>query len=153
VAKEIFVARWGGGGVLNSEGDVIKPSDEDVGDLPLLDCAAAGGRHAMNVYKTLATVLSARNLRVAALRENDIGEWTIEFDSGLSVALGADDVLGRLERFLTVYDGALAQRIDNVSSVDARYTNGIAVNWREAEPRGARSLQLAALDRTLAAGE
>lgn len=151
VAKEVFVARWGGGGALNSEGEVIAARDVDESVLPLLDCALADGGRAMKVYQTLAGVLSSRDLRIATLRENAIGEWTVAFDRGLEVALGAEDMLGRLERFLAVYDGALADRIGEVAGADARYSNGIAVTWRE--PARASSdavLQLAALDRTAA---
>jgi cell division protein FtsQ len=149
VAKEVFVARWGGGGVLNSEGEVITTPDADVGALPLLDCALADGGRAMQVYKTLAALLSVRNLRVAALRENHIGEWTVEFESALTVALGSNDVLGRLERFLAVYDGVLVNRLHEVAAVDARYPNGIAVDWRDPGARGAGPVQIAAVDRVL----
>jgi len=152
VAKEIFVARWGGGGVLNSEGDVITTPDAEAAALPLLDCALANGGRAMQVYKTLASVLSPRNLRVVALRENDIGEWTLELEPALTVALGGDDMHRRLERFLAVYDGVLAARIHDVAGVDARYSNGIAVDWRESSSEGAGPVQLAALDRATAVG-
>jgi len=131
VSKEVFVARWGGGGVLNSEGVVIKTPAADVSRLPLLDCALADGAHAMQVYQALVGVLAGRHLEIKALREDAIGEWTLSFASGLAVHLGADDMLGRLERFASVYDGALASRVGDIDAVDARYRNGVAVAWRD----------------------
>ena len=150
VSKEVFVARWGGGGVLNSEGVVIKTPAADVARLPLLDCAIADGSHAMQVYQALIGVLAGRHLEITALREDAIGEWTLTLASGLAVHLGADDMLGRLERFVSVYDGALATRVANIDAVDARYRNGVAVAWHardESPTTSAAPSRAVAMDR------
>lgn len=152
VTKDVFVARWGDGGVLNSAGEVIVTPDQSVDALPLIECAQASGPRAMRVFQMLTEVLSNRSLEVVAVRENKIGEWSVEFNGSLSVAFGRDDLLGRLERFVRVYDGVLAERIGQVISVDARYPNGIAVNWRDT-PHASGSIQLAAIGgRTVAVG-
>ncbi len=143
VTKEVFVARWGSGGVLNSSGQVIVTPDQSVDALPLIECADATGARAMQVFQLLSDVLAGRSLKVAAIRENEIGEWRVEFENQLSVEFGKDDLLGRLERFVRVYDGVLARRLEDVTSVDARYPNGVAVNWRLNDGRG---VQLARLD-------
>ena len=36
----------------------------------------------------------------------------------------------RFQRFITVYENRLASRLDEVSRVDARYSNGVAVQWK-----------------------
>jgi len=133
VSKEVVVARWGGGGALNSEGAVIETIEDDLSGLPLLDCSLASGARAMQVYQALVDALAGRALLIAALRENTIGEWSLTLAPSLTVALGGEDVLGRLERFLAVYDTVLADRFQQVESVDARYRNGVAVNWRSGD--------------------
>jgi cell division protein FtsQ len=147
VSKEVFVARWGGGGVLNSEGRVITTPDREVSALPLLDCARADGARAMQVYRTLVGLLAGRGMRVTALRENGIGEWSVDLASGVTVALGRDDTIARLERFLAVWESVLSRRVDEIVSVDARYSNGIAVSWRDVDHPVRDPVQLAALDR------
>ena len=68
------------------------------------------------------------------------GAWTLTLANGIEVALGRDQVEERFERFLTVYEGRLAVRADEVRRVDARYTNGVAVQWKNLDPAsGAKS--------------
>jgi cell division protein FtsQ len=149
VTKEVFVARWGSGGVLNSAGQVIVTPDEELEGLPLIECAAASGARAMQVFQMLNEVLGGRDLQVAAIRENAIGEWQVEFLNDLSVDFGNDDLLGRLERFVRVYDGLLNTRLADVSRVDARYANGIAVDWIDGVKSPAGSVQVALAAGTL----
>ncbi|MDX1552747.1 MAG: cell division protein FtsQ, partial [Marinobacter sp.] len=47
--------------------------------------------------------------------------------------LGRDQVEERFERFITVYQERLASRSDEVSRVDARYSNGVAVQWKSVD--------------------
>ncbi len=140
VTKEVFVARWGVGGVLNSAGEVIATPDVGLDHLPLIECQASSGARAMEVFQGLSQVLSGRSLDIAAIRENVIGEWEAEFTNGLLVEFGSDDLLGRLERFVRVYDGVISARFDEVVRVDTRYPNGVAVDWRDADPVGKSGL-------------
>ncbi|MBL83971.1 MAG: cell division protein FtsQ, partial [Marinobacter sp.] len=53
--------------------------------------------------------------------------------NGIEVVLGRDQVEARFERFVTVYQERLASRSDEVRRVDARYSNGVAVQWKPSE--------------------
>ena len=50
--------------------------------------------------------------------------------NGIEVALGRDQVEKRFDRFVTVYQRRLASRAAEVERIDARYTNGVAVQWK-----------------------
>ena len=142
VTKDAIVARWGGGGVLNSAGTVIAvaASEQDPA-LPLVSCTTATGARAMQIFQMLGQVLGPSGLKIAAIEEDALGEWQVTFSNGLSVALGRDDLLERAERFYRVYDSVIGARLDQVAHVDARYRNGVAVSWRgRAAPQTGRQL-------------
>jgi cell division protein FtsQ len=132
VTKDAIVARWGGGGVLNSAGEVIAVAAEPDPSLPMIRCATASGARAMQIFQMLGQVLGSTGLKVAAIEEDALGEWQVTFSNGLAVALGRDDLLQRAERFYRVFDSVIEDRLDRVAHVDARYRNGVAVSWREA---------------------
>jgi cell division protein FtsQ len=141
VTKDAIVARWGGGGVLNSAGAVVAvAASEQDPTLPMVSCTTASGARAMQIFQMLGQVLRPTGLKIAAIEEDALGEWQVTFSNGLAVALGRDDLLKRAERFYRVYDRVIGARLDQVAHVDARYRNGVAVSWREATPHTGRQL-------------
>jgi len=54
----------------------------------------------------------------------------VRFTNDITVSLGHEDLLDRVERFSKVYRAVIEKRLDEVDHIDARYRNGIAVNWR-----------------------
>jgi cell division protein FtsQ len=135
VTKDAIVARWGGGGALNSAGEVIVAAAEQDPSLPLIRCETASGARAMQIFQMLGQVLGQTGLKIAAIEEDALGEWQVTFSNGLTVALGRDDLLARAERFYRVFAGVIGGRLDSVARVDARYGNGVAVSWRQPTTR------------------
>ncbi len=131
VEKERAVARWGAGGYLSTQGAVIpgSASQDEAAQLPLLSSEVASPREAMEVYRVLSDVLAVHGEPIAVLRESELGEWQVQLQGGLSVALGRERLAERMQRFALVYARVLADRLDAVGYVDARYSNGVAVRW------------------------
>jgi len=80
--------------------------------------------------RTLSDQLVGHGLGFSGLNLEQRGAWTLRLGNGIDVVLGRDQVEQRFERFMTVYQARLASRADEVSRVDARYTNGVAVQWK-----------------------
>jgi cell division protein FtsQ len=139
VTKDPIAARWGAGGVLNSSGEVIDAPGTPDSELPLIRCANANGARAMQIFQMLGQVLSDTPLKIAAIEENGLGEWQVTFTNDLTVSLGHEELLQRVERFYRVYRQVIEHRADEVERIDARYGNGVAVSWRD----GARGVELA----------
>ena len=146
--RHTVVARWGGGGFVASNGEVIKPpaSQEtsqtaDAVDLPLLNCQQATSAKAMEVYTVLNRTLSESGLQLVELNESLLGEWTAGVVDGsnsgpkLLVTLGRDDLAPRLRRFLAVRAELLSgeNAVARFAAVDARYHNGVAVQFFDSE--------------------
>jgi cell division protein FtsQ len=47
----------------------------------------------------------------------------------VEVAIGRDQVMEKMRRFITVYDQHLSEVWQDVTAIDVRYTNGVAVQW------------------------
>lgn len=135
VEKPTVVARWRDA-FLASDGRVVRlPGPR--GALPTFDCAGSPPRLAMEIFQRLSTASSAESLAISVLTEDELGEWSVTFDSDLTVVLGADELGERLGRFLTVYRAHLKPMQDDIARVDARYDNGVAVSWRNPAPDAA----------------
>ena len=141
VEKPMVVARWQDA-YMSSDGQIVRLPGVRT-DLPVFDCRISEPRLAMEIFHRLSAASSAHGLAISAVEENALGEWTLtlnpesETDREISaeslgefdLALGATMLTERLERFLVVYDQALAARSAEINRVDARYDNGVAVSW------------------------
>jgi len=149
--RHTVVARWGGGGFVASNGQVITgPESSAHRELPLLNCQESSSARAMEVFNVLSRTLDSAGLRLVELNESPLGEWTagVAEQSGagersaakMLVALGRDDLAPRLQRFLAVRSQLLASAQSEqqpygrrlIASVDARYHNGVAVQFANA---------------------
>jgi cell division protein FtsQ len=92
----------------------------------------------------LGQVLADTPLKVAEVEEDALGEWRVTFTNGLTVSLGHEELLERVERFSHVYRKVIEERIAQVDHVDARYRNGVAVSWRDGG-----ALQVASVSQTI----
>ena len=69
-------------------------------------------------------------MRIAALRLDERGAWEIDLDSGVTVRLGRREVDERIDRFIRTASQVIAHRINDITYVDMRYSNGFAIGWR-----------------------
>ncbi len=139
VEKEAIAARWGDNAVLTTSGDIV-PASSAPEWLPGFYCDKCDSVRVMEIYHRLRAILGRGGLDIRSLRQDELGEWHITLDIGLDVAVGREDLAARTERFLSIYSRALADTLDSVERVDARYDNGIAVAWRDGRaPQGSQA--------------
>ncbi len=137
VVEEVAAARWGESGLLNTRGELFVRSAAHVpAELPRL--SGPDGTESQVAQRYLATqgrMLEA-GMRIAALRLDERGAWEMDLDSGLTVRLGRRDVDERVDRFIHTASQVIAHRVNDITYVDMRYSNGFAIGWRNA-PAGA----------------
>lgn len=125
------LAYWNDDQLISRSGVIFRPSNRDqAGRLPQLSGPPERARDVIDMARTMVAALEDRGAGFAGLRLEERGAWTLTLASGIEVALGRDQVEQRFERFLVVYGEQLANRVDQVKSIDARYTNGVAVQWK-----------------------
>jgi cell division protein FtsQ len=71
-------------------------------------------------------------MRIAALRLDERGAWEIDLDSGVTVRLGRREVDERIDRFIHTASQVISHRLNEITYVDMRYSNGFAIGWRNA---------------------
>ena len=55
----------------------------------------------------------------------------ITLNNNITLRLGTFDLLDRINRFIVVYKKKLQPIISDISYIDLRYTNGVAVGWTQ----------------------
>jgi cell division protein FtsQ len=133
VVEEVAAARWGESGLLNTRGELFVRSATHVpAELPRL--SGPDGTESLVAQRYLATqgrMLEA-GMRIAALRLDERGAWEMDLDSGVTVRLGRRDVDERVDRFIHTASQVIAHRVNDITYVDMRYSNGFAIGWRNA---------------------
>ncbi|HLT13512.1 MAG TPA: cell division protein FtsQ/DivIB [Marinobacter sp.] len=125
------LAYWSDGRLVSRSGELFAPANPEVaGKLPRLSGPDERVRDVIAMARSMSDQLFGYGLGFAGLSLEQRGAWTLTLTNGIEVVLGRDQVEQRFERFITVYENRLASRVDEVSRVDARYTNGVAVQWK-----------------------
>lgn len=138
VTEQVAVANWGHNAYINNDGDVFEPaiviSDET---RPLFigpEQAAQRERLEMLSYLSeIQSLLAVHGASADQLVLNERGAWKVGLLNGPIIELGSEPGIKRLQRALKVYYGFEAEAKNAVEKIDARYTNGVAVRWKELE--------------------
>ena len=130
ITEEQPIARWGTDGFLNQRGELVQVDNIDaLAALPLLQGSAADASKIMQQYQDLSQLLRSRGLDVIELKCDSKKSWRLMLKGDVEVAIGRDQVMEKMRRFMTVYDQHLREDWQDVTAIDVRYTNGVAVQW------------------------
>jgi cell division protein FtsQ len=124
------VARWGSDGLLNREGELFSPGqDQAAATLPLLRGPQDTHKQVAMEFSRMQEMLTPLGLQISHLTLNERRAWSLRVSNGLQLGLGRNDVHLRLLRFVRTYAEVIKPRLEAIDSVDLRYTNGFAVRW------------------------
>ncbi len=129
------IAYWNDRGFINPTGEVFETEHIVGGKLPQLYGPAGSAERVMDEYLELNRKLFRSSRLIETLRLNDRGAWEFEDQNGVHVLLGKDNIRQRLERTADVL--AAIESRDFAASpvrVDARYDNGVSVEWSTTTP-------------------
>ena len=149
IEEQLPIARWGDKGFLNGEGEYFYPEAmvNDFDELVYLHDDGDNQQAVMQRYQEISQLLRNTDIELAALWFDDIQGWQVEFKSGVLLTLGTEYVVNRMKRFISVYQSSLEKNFKAVTRVDARYRDGIAVQWdgnKVADKRRQKHNQIAA---------
>ncbi|WP_323815334.1 cell division protein FtsQ/DivIB [Cellvibrio sp. NN19] len=129
IAEQKPIARWGDG-FLNQRGEIVLIDDaSQLSGLPWLQGSEADAPEILQQYQDLSQLLRSRGLEVLALKCDNKKSWRLTIKNHVEIALGRDQVMEKMRRFVTVYDTHLSKVWLDVKAIDLRYTNGVAVRW------------------------
>lgn len=119
-------------GLINANGDVFKPLNKVVNkSLPVFDGDSSLNKLMLSKYYEMNKLLLTIGLKISYLRIDARHAVELKLDNGLKVVLGRGHTVNRLNRFMRIYPKVLAGRINDIAFIDLRYTNGMAVSWKQ----------------------
>jgi len=129
IAEQKPIARWGDG-FLNQRGEIIRVDEAGkLSGLPWLQGSEVDAPEILQQYQDLSQLLRERGLDVIALKCDNKKSWRLTIKNHVEIALGRDQVMEKMRRFVTVYDTHLRNVWMDVKAIDLRYSNGVAVRW------------------------
>jgi cell division protein FtsQ len=133
VKEQQPVARWGERGFLNGRAQLFEPQQPlPLPELPKLAGPDGYEQRVLEMYGRMLKLLQPLRLGVADLQLDARRTWSVRLSNGLTIEIGRNDPVARIERFVRVYPAILAAGKGAVASVDLRYSNGFAVRWQQA---------------------
>ena len=129
------VARWGTGRYLSDDGVVFKPVQRfDHQNLPLLHGPHSQSRMMMTKYRDINQMFRPMNMRLKELYLTERMTWFMQFDNGMRLIVDQYQTMGKLQRLSEIAKTDLGLVWDNIAGIDLRYRNGLAVQWKNAQP-------------------
>ncbi len=121
------IARWGKQQLLAADGSLFTlASVAEFSELPQFNAPTVLAKSLWSEYQRLQDVLSVVQLRIQRLSVSDRRSWSVDLDNGMHIALGNDDIVARLGRFVMTYPQIAEHRRVQNTTIDLRYTNGFA---------------------------
>ena len=131
VVEQTAAARWDDSGLLNTRGELFVRSATHVpAELPRLSGPEGTESEVAQRYLSIQGRMLEAGMRIAALRLDERGAWEMDLDSGVTVRLGRREVDERIDRFIHTASQVISHRMNEITYVDMRYSNGFAIGWR-----------------------
>ena len=128
------IARWGTGRLLSDGGDVYSEAQvRDHHNLPLLHGPLSQSKVMMRRYNEINQLFHPANLRLKELYLTERMTWFMQFDSGLRIIVDQDQTMSKLQRLSHLAQTDLKPVWSNISAIDLRYRNGLAIQWKDAK--------------------
>lgn len=132
ISTRMPIARWGDHGLLNNIGEPLQVKDMSAyQSLPVLAGPDYAHAQVMQEYQIISQLLRPVDLSVVSLTLSDRGSWNVVTNTGTEFILGNGDVVSKIRRFNKAYEISLKNKMDNILRVDLRYSNALAVSWKE----------------------
>lgn len=142
VQRQDPIARWGKTGLMNVYGGLFFPETVETphAALPMLYGETARAEVLAGIFERNVRRLEPLGLQLQGLFEDERLSKHLVLSNGIVLVLGHGDLGRKITRFMTAYEEYLSPRMDRVKKIDLRYTNGLAVEWKD--PRLAGNFKL-----------
>ena len=132
VIEHVPGVRWGDSALLNTAGEYFSPEAETIPvELPLLSGPVGSEQNLLNRFNAMQEQVQLIGFNIVSLSLDDRRAWSFRFTNGIKVTLGRRDFEERFNRVLTLIPTTTSGRIDQIESIDMRYTNGFSILWKK----------------------
>ena len=132
ITEQVPTVRWGEEALLNPLAQVFSPEAlDDFAALPVLSGPPNSENQLLASYDTLMERLGPLGLRIQSLKLDGKQALSMTLDNGLRIVIGRNQVRERLSRLMDLLSGRFGRVNENLSQIDLRYANGVAIRTRK----------------------
>lgn len=129
--EQVPVAYWQERALLNDHGEVFMPGKLPQLALPHLIGPDGSQSQMMQDYQWLVQQFAPMQMQPMLFGLDAKGSRRVVLDNGIEIALGDGELGPKLQRLERIFAGQLGPRREQIARIDMRYTNGLAVRWRD----------------------
>ncbi|PSJ80373.1 cell division protein FtsQ/DivIB [Neisseria iguanae] len=129
LTERIAVAQWKKSDLVDSKGNIFQATLDQ--DLPVFEGQPGTGKDMVRHYNEFAGILGARDLKMRELIYTPRSAWYIVLDNGITVRLGREHEIKRLQLFAEIWPSLLQKHRNRLSYVDMRYKDGFSVRYNQ----------------------
>lgn len=131
IKERIPAARWGAQGVISETGVVFYPEPTSIpAELAQLRGPPGSEQRVLDHYHQFQTALKPLVWKIRELEMNARGNWLIDMAGGLKLVLSDTNSINSLRHFVQASVEMGTNSLEKMRTVDLRYHNGFAVEWR-----------------------
>lgn len=131
IVEQSPIAQWNNNALLNANGELFSPAVTTFPtNLPLLTGPNDQASVVLATYERMNQMLKPLNLTIVAMDLSPRHAWRIELNNQTKVILGRFFIWQRLQTFIHLYSKVFVNAKQKAVSVDMRYPNGFAVQWK-----------------------
>jgi cell division protein FtsQ len=132
IIEESLLGIWNDDLILNSSGELYVVDQRSIPEnIPRLNGPKGSERDVMNLFIQINNLLTGRGLYLETLTLDVRGSWSFTIKPKIEIKLGKTEVNQKLDRLFLALDQSLLAKINKVSYIDLRYSEGLAVVWKK----------------------
>lgn len=133
VTEQQPVARWNDEALVNVHGEVFNAELPNEAVLPRLYGPKGSAFDALKGFRDMSSLLTINGFDIEALELSARFSWQLTLNNGVSLKLGREKTVERVQRFIDLYSVIEQRKPEKVQSIDLRYDTGMAVSWYSTE--------------------
>ena len=132
IMEESLLGTWNDDLILNSSGKLYVVDQRSIPEnIPRLVGPKGSEKDVMKLFIQINNLLTGRGLYLETLTLDSRGSWSFTIKPKIEIKLGKTEINHKLERFFLALDQSLLAKINKVSYIDLRYSEGLAVAWKK----------------------
>lgn len=131
LSEQVPMAYWQEHALLNDRGEVFVPGKLPQLTLPHLSGPDNSEHGVLQDYRWLEQQFTQMKMQPVLFGIDAKGSRRVVLDNGIEIALGDGDMAPKLKRLERIFAAQLGPRREQIARIDMRYTNGLAVRWRD----------------------
>jgi cell division protein FtsQ len=138
VVDQTPIALWNGDFLINQYGKAFQADTQRLNTaLPSFFGPEGSENIALDNFINLSRLLKFGDFSIDELLLTERHSWQLTLHNGITMNLGREKKIERVQRFMEVYPEILKTKKENqqVDYVDLRYDTGLAVGWKTADKK------------------